>query len=238
MKDLKKMIISILFISMLFSLSACSSNKIEENNNVESENNIISGETDFYRSIMVADYKGIVDIERNEGSVLKAYEGLSLNDGDDVKVSDHSDLTLNVDSDKHLYADENTHFWIIASGSEGNTKTKIKLEKGSVLCQIKNKLLENEFFEIETASSTMSVRGTVYRVSVIKGLKEDEVYELVEVFNGGVATIINEDGTSINLMPGEAALIKEKEDGTEARFVKDDEIDETFWSSSYMNYNI
>ena len=223
---------------MIFSLCACSSNNTEENQDSETNTNIITEETEFYRSIMVADYKGSVDIKRNEGDELSAYEGLSLNDGDEVKVNDHSDLTLNVDSDKHLYADENTHFWITASGSEGNTKTKIKLEKGSVLCQIKNKLLENEFFEIETASSTMSVRGTVYRVTVIKGLKDDEVYELIEVFDGGVATVINEDGQSVELKPGQAALIKEKDDGSDARFVKDDEIDEEFWLSSDMGFNI
>lgn len=238
MGNIKRIIISILFIFMMFSLCACSSNNTEENQGNEANTNIITEETEFYRSIMVADYKGSVDIKRNEGDELSAYEGLSLNDGDEVKVNDHSDLTLNVDSDKHLYADENTHFWITASGSEGNTKTKIKLEKGSVLCQIKNKLLENEFFEIETASSTMSVRGTVYRVTVIKGLKEDEVYELIEVFDGGVATVINEDGQSVELKPGQAALIKEKDDGSDARFVKDDEIDEDFWTSSDMNFNI
>ena len=235
MNNLKRLTFNILSVLMVFSLIACSSNGKETE---EIQQEIITEETDFYRNILVAEFKGTSNITRNTGDNFEVYEGLSLNDGDDVKVNDHSDLTLNVDSDKHLYADENTHFWIIASGSEGNTKTKIKLEKGSVLCQIKNKLLENEFFEIETASSTMSVRGTVYRVSIIKGVKEDEVYELVEVFNGGVATLINENGESVSLNPGEAALIKEKQDGSDARFVKDDEIDEDFWSSSDLNFNI
>ena len=127
MNNLKRLIFYILSVLMVFSLIACSSSSKETE---EIEQEIITEETDFYRNILVAEFKGISNITRKTGDNFEVYEGLSLNDGDDVKVNDHSDLTLNVDSDKHLYADENTHFWIIASGSEGNTKTKIKLEKG------------------------------------------------------------------------------------------------------------
>ena len=127
MNNLKRLTFNILSVLMVFSLIACSSNGKETE---EIQQEIITEETDFYRNILVAEFKGTSNITRNTGDNFEVYEGLSLNNGDDVKVNDHSDLTLNVDSDKHLYADENTHFWIIASGSEGNTKTKIKLEKG------------------------------------------------------------------------------------------------------------
>lgn len=234
-----KSYIKLLMVAMLLTVSTgCSGKSTVEDSGNKNTDTYIREETEYFRSIMVADYKGTVDITRSEGDLVSAYEGLSLSDGDDVKVMDHSDLTLNVDSDKHLYADANTHFWLIASGTDGNTKTKIKLEEGSVLCQIKNKLLDNESFEIETPSSTMSVRGTVFRVSLIKGVKDDEVYELVEVFNGGVSTVIEVDGQSVELQPGECALIKEKEDGSEARFVLDDEIDEVFWKSDSMEFDI
>ena len=105
---------------LLLTNTACSSSNTVENNENNNADDYIVDETEYFRSIMVGGYKGSVDVKRDAGNELKAYEGMSLNDGDDVQVLDHSDLTLNVDADKHLYADENTHFWLNASGSEGS----------------------------------------------------------------------------------------------------------------------
>lgn len=45
MGNIKRIIISILFISLMFSLCACSSNNTEENQDSETNTNIITEET-------------------------------------------------------------------------------------------------------------------------------------------------------------------------------------------------
>lgn len=235
---IKQYIIVILMGLLLLSNTACSSSNTIENNNSNDTGSYIVDETEYFRSIMVGSYKGFVDVKRDAGEELQIYEGMSLNDGDDVHVLDHSDLTLNVDSDKHLYADENTHFWLIASGTEENTKTKIRLEEGSVLCQIKNKLADSEVFEVETPSSTMSVRGTVFRISLIKGLEQDIQYTLVEVFNGEVTADIGINENKVSLEPGECALVRENIADGSVNFVLSDQLDEDFWNSSSLDIKL
>lgn len=235
---IKQYIIAVLMGLLLLTNTACSSSNTIENNNSNDTGSYIVDETEYFRSIMVGSYKGSVDVKRDAGEELQIYEGMSLNDGDDVHVLDHSDLTLNVDSDKHLYADENTHFWLIASGTEENTKTKIRLEEGSVLCQIKNKLADSEVFEVETPSSTMSVRGTVFRISLIKGLEQNIQYSLVEVFNGEVTADININENKVSLKPGECALVRENIADGSVNFVLSDQLDEDFWNSSSLDIKL
>ena len=72
MNNLKKIFICLLFISVVFSLVACSSKEEnqETNNGNETANNIIVEETDYYRSIMVADYKRELLISKEEQLTL------------------------------------------------------------------------------------------------------------------------------------------------------------------------
>ena len=153
---MKKLIKTLVAILMVLSFTGCSKNvNIEE-------------KSEGYRSIVVADYTGEVNVTRSEGDKLGAYKGLSLFNGDDVRVAEVSDLTLDVDSDKHLYAEEKTHFWLEAEGEEGSSKTRIHLAEGSVLCRVEKALTAEEIFEVVTDTSTMSVRGTVFGISIIE----------------------------------------------------------------------
>ena len=193
------------------------------------DNSTFDETTEAFRTIIVSDYTGNVDITRSEGDKLNAYAGLGLYNGDDVKVLELSDLTLDVDSDKHLYAEEKTHFWLEAAGSEGHTKTKIHLESGSILCRVIKALNQDEAFEINTKTSTMSVRGTVFEVALLTA-SDGTTYELINVFDGKVVTKIEGSNKEITVMSGQAALVRESEDG-KTSFVMTDQIDPEFWQS-------
>lgn len=217
-----KKYISILLIC--FSLIGCEKN----NANIDTT-------TQGYRSIIIADYNGQVDVTRSEGDRLGAYLGLNLFTGDVVQVYDSSNLTLDVDFDKHLFAEENTRFWLEADGNDNNTKTRIHLEDGSVLCRIENKLDAEEYFEVVTSSATMSVKGTVFRISKY-GANNGDNFIFVEVFDGIVYTKLNYSNDSIDVTAGRSALIKEGTNFASPKLINEDQIDKDTWDNRTIEF--
>lgn len=192
-----------------------------------------------YRSIIVSDFSGDVKVKHKDDiEAFQVYEGMSLLDGDEVSVGDNSDLTLDVDSDKHLFAEANSHFYLVAEGDEDTSKTKIKLDKGSVLAQLQNKLTDKQSFDIETATSTMSVRGTVFRVALLVTV-DNQIIDMVEVYNGKVWSNISDSNAEVTLEPGQCALIKEASSSNEETvFLAPNQIDESFWDGSSKEIKI
>ncbi|MBO4863645.1 MAG: FecR domain-containing protein [Eubacterium sp.] len=187
-----------------------------------------------YRSILVQQVEGIVDVigERNNG---QAYSGERLYSGDDVTVKDESSLTMCMDNDKYVYADANTHFTLESSSNRKNSRIRINLDKGSELNVLKSKLKQNDYYEVGTPNSTMSVRGTTFRMTVYEegGL----VYTLLEVEEGIVlAQLMTEDGTFTGVekafKAGENALIRGNYDFSE--FVMSEE-GSPVW---YLDYSV
>lgn len=230
---MKKIIKATLLVLTILMLASCGSKKSEVTNAEEVQEVVAS------RSIVISEINGNVMVTHNGGQQLVAYEGMSLFDGDDVVVDRSSNLTLNIDSDKHLFADENSHFWLTATGSEGNTKTVIHLNEGSVLCDIKEKLKDEESFDIQTASTTMCVRGTVFRVCLMKG-KDNSLLDLVEVYDGKVWSNIENSEDSLTLEPGQCALIRKIESTEEAAasFVLAEDIDDKFIQETGLNISL
>lgn len=176
-----------------------------------------------YRTIVVDELNGITNIINNNKS-SEAFSGQHLVSGDDVTVTSNSDLTLLLDADKYVYAEENTHFWIEAKGKLNNTRTDIFMDEGSNLFRIDNKLTEDEEFTVDTPNSTMSVRGTVFRVSLRTDANGDK-YTLVEVFEGEVFVEVKYElgqitGESKLLHAGESVVIRSNTGFSE--FVKDE----------------
>lgn len=166
---------------------------------------------DGYRSILVKDVKGTVDVvgEKNNG---QAYAGQRLYSGDDVTVNAQSELTMCMDNDKYVYADENTHFRLEASSTKESSKIKIVMDKGSELNVLNAKLGVDDSYEVDTPNSTMSVRGTTFRMTVYNG-NDGYIYTLLEVEKGEVlAKLKLTDGTYTGVErafgAGESALIK------------------------------
>lgn len=163
-----------------------------------------------YRTIAVSEANGTTNITRSEKESFDAYAGVHLLSGDDAKVKASSDMTLELDTDKHVYAEENTHFFLTADGEEGSTKTVINLDDGSVLICIDKKLGAEESFEVDTPNSTMSVRGTVFRVTV--ETRNGKVYTTVQTFDGAVE-VVNKfsngqlSGETFTVSAGEEILV-------------------------------
>lgn len=163
-----------------------------------------------YRTIVVQDLNGVTSIINN-GKSSEAYKGLHFKDGDDVTVSDTGDLTLAMDQDKYMYAEPSTHFWIEAAGKQGDTRTKVHMDRGSNLMRIDNKLTEKEAFDVETPNATMSVRGTVFRVTCDDN-PDGYFYTKIEVLEGIVyVEPVMENGTRTGksrlLNAGESVII-------------------------------
>lgn len=176
-----------------------------------------------YRTIAVNEVNGTA-LVKHDSSESEAYAGQHLKSGDDVRVQTVSDMTLLIDNDMYMYAEPETHFWLEANGKAGSGKTLIKQDSGAQLYRIDHKLSDSESFEVETPNATMSVRGTVFRVTVYEeaGIK----YTLVEVFEGEVyVEVLMENGNYTGeigtLTAGDSALIWS--DPTFSEFVKGDD---------------
>ena len=174
-----------------------------------------------YRSISVEAVKGSV-IVANEKNSEQAYKGQRLYGGDDVTVWDSSDLTMCMNNDKYLYAGENTHFRLEDSSTENSSRIRIILDKGSELNELTEKLNQDESYQVDTPNSTMSVRGTKFRVTVYTD-DEGKIYTLLEVEEGVVLVQLKDltggyNGIVKEFYAGQSALIRG--DARPSEFVK------------------
>lgn len=145
------------------------------------------------RNITVVELNGGTKVTSENADETIAYEGMQLVSGDFVDVAYDNDMTMQLDEDRHLYAGENTRFTIEATGKTGATKTVVALDEGSILIGIENKLGSEESFEVSTPNSTMSVRGTTFKVSVSIGADGIPTTTL-EVMKGEVEVKATKDG--------------------------------------------
>lgn len=225
------------FILILITLFSCSSNN-EETINKEittSSNETIEAE----RIITAQSINGAVNVSHNDGSRLSVYEGMNFYDGDGVSVLSNSDLTMKIDSDKVIFAEEDTEFHVTATGSEGSSKTEIHLEKGSILINIKNKLNDDETFDIVTQFSSLSVRGTIFRFSIVEtgGTK----YEVIEVYDGTVWSHLTDSKAELYELTanaGQCVLIRDGEIRDFSIYIFDDQIGLDFYTDPSENINI
>ena len=193
---------------------------------------IVATSDKSYRSIKVNGLTGTTVITDESNVSENAYKGMNLKSGYKVEVSKDSNMTLLFDSDKYMFADEGTVFRVEASGNseKGNTKTRIILEEGSVLCRIDKKLGESETYEVETPNSVMSVRGTIFKMTIYKNEK-GENYARVDVLEGAVKVdLYNENGEKT----GEEGLI---EAGQAATVHSNPEISEFVIGESDIDYD-
>ena len=186
-----------------------------------------------YRSIAVSELTGNVTATGNSKNGA-LFVGEHLKNGDFVSVADASSLTLCADSNKYLYADENTSFKIEYASTTSKSTIKIHMESGSTLNVLNEKLGENDVYEVSTPNSTMSVRGTSFRVTVYKDTKKQS-FTLLEVDKGGVNVSLKDTsgeftGTEELFEVGECAVIRA--DKEESVFVAD-ENGNTKWELDY-----
>lgn len=157
---------------------------------------VVLTKDDTYRTIAIEELTGQSIVTDDKNNSQDAYKGMHLESGDSIIVKEDSNMTLLLDMDKYVFADEGTKFWVEATGNseKANTKTKIHLEEGSVLCRLDSKLGDDEAYEVETPNSVMSVRGTIFRMSIYQD-ENGENYTRIDVLEGAVKVDLHtEDG--------------------------------------------
>lgn len=150
----KKSIISIisimfLLITSLLVLSAC-------------------GGDASYRVIKLFSYTGDCSIVRGSDEIAVEREGMTLKNNDELKVKANSNAILKLDNDKFICAKENTNIKLEATGGKNKTKTRLHVEDGGVIVEVKEKLKNGEKFEIASSNSVMAIRGTQISFDVEK----------------------------------------------------------------------
>ena len=172
---------------------------------------------DSYRLIKVFEVDGEANVFRENIGDIEPYNNMVLESGDKVAL-DTGKLDLQADEDKFIYLEEGTELVLKAAGNSENSKTTIELLKGAVTNDIQNKLSKDSSYEINTPNSTMSVRGTVFRVYIYveNGIK----YTKVSVFDGKVSTrLIYKDGkistNEVVVEKGKEVLIYEDDKTTD-----------------------
>ncbi len=172
-----------------------------------------------YRSIQVYKVEGNVDVDRPQVGVLEAYANMMLQTLDIVNVSDNSNLQVKLDEDKYILLEPNTKIRLEAAGNSTDSKTKIYLEQGAIVCNIENKLSANSTYEVSTPNSTMAVRGTTFRVEVTFD-EEGNSYTVAAVYEGVVEShLVYPNGElsaeGVNITAGSQAEIKGTADDVE-----------------------
>ena len=158
---------------------------------------LLNNKEEDYRTIKVYKIDGSSEVYRgNSGSNINPYVDMRLENNDKVSTLDNSFLYLQLDSDKYLLSEPNTKFDLVASGNEANAKTKISLVEGSITIHVTEKLTELQEFLVNAGNTTMAIRGTSFRVSIIK---ENGVYKtILEVFEGKIEVKYNNEIVEVN----------------------------------------
>lgn len=149
---------------------------------------ILSQKNKTYRMLKVESYTGNVTLQRDTTEET-IFEGMHLKSGDTVSTGESSNMLLLADDDKHLLAEEKTGFSIVADGNKEKGGITIHLKYGSTLISIDNKLNAESSFEVHTPNATLSVRGTVFRVTYDDAM----MYTKVEIMDG-IVEITTETG--------------------------------------------
>lgn len=179
---------------------------------------LLSKKDESYRIIKVYEFDGDGVVSRESIGDIEPYSNMVLESGDNI-VLNTGLMTLKLDEDKYVYVEENTEFSLEATGTASNGKTTINLKKGAITNEIQNKLNGESSYEINTPNSTMSVRGTTYRVEVYQD--ENGVnYTRVSVFEGKVTTkLMYADGTveerEVSVDAGKEVIIYEDDTTTD-----------------------
>lgn len=172
---------------------------------------LVLSKKDAYRILKVFELDGEAKVTRSDIGEIDPYVNMVLESGDNVKLNTGL-MTLQADDDKYIHLEEGTELVLNATGDSANSKTTIELKSGAITNDIQNKLSEESYYEVNTPNSTMSVRGTMFRVEVYmeNGIK----YTKVSVFEGGVASyLVYKDGTKsdreVKIEKGKEVIIYE-----------------------------
>ena len=145
-----------------------------------------------YRSIKIFSYKGTCNIIRGKKELDLAKE-MKIKNNDELQVKEDSQAVLKLDNDKFVCVKENTDVKFVATGKENNTKTRLHVNNGGVIVEVKEKLQDKESFEIASSNSVMAIRGTQISFDVSK--TTDSITTTFSILTGKTETFLYKDET-------------------------------------------
>ncbi|MCR5462135.1 MAG: FecR domain-containing protein [bacterium] len=145
-----------------------------------------------YRSIKIFSYKGTCNIIRNKKE-LDLAKVMKIKNNDELQVKEDSQAILKLDNDKFVCVKENTDVKFVATGKENNTKTRLHVNNGGVVVEVKEKLKDKESFEIASSNSVMAIRGTQISFDVVK--TSDSITTTFSILTGNTETYLYKDET-------------------------------------------
>ncbi len=140
------------------------------------------------RKLVVTDISGTVYITR-DGRRMNAAKQARLQSGDIVSTDENSLLRISIDSDKCVWVEPNTSVYIYYTDIASRGDISVNLTKGSVICQLNEKLKKKATFSLKTPNSSVSVKGTVFRAEF------DYKSEYMGYKNVMITHVQNFDGT-------------------------------------------
>ena len=162
---------------------------------------IFTGGSDEYRSIKVFELNGNCTVSRN-GDTLNAFKNMSLSSGDSFEVPGEGFARLKLDDDKYVYLEAGTKIELTATGTEKDSKTRVFIERGSMMTEVKRKLSATSSYDIVTPNTTMSIRGTKTLTQVVEDAVTGHVQTSNAVLEGQVkikAVKVKADGTVVSV---------------------------------------
>lgn len=155
----------------------------------------VYGKDEEYRNIKIYDISGTAKVEREIIGELDAYAGMMLQSEDVITTEKDSYLYLKMDEDKYALLEPESKIRLVASGNSKDSKTSIYLEEGAIVSRLDEDLSKDSIYEVNAPNSTMAVRGTNFRIKVIRN-ENGESRTYVYVFEGTVAChLIFPDGS-------------------------------------------
>lgn len=155
---------------------------------------MILNKEESYRIVKIYELDGTATVTREDTGEIEIYPNMVLASGDEVYLKEGL-MTLKLDEDKYVYVEEDTRFSLVAQGNASNSKTSIELKQGAIINEIRSPLPQDASYEVHTQNSSMSVRGTTFRVAVYYD-ENGTLFTKVSVFDGKVETqLVYKDGT-------------------------------------------
>ena len=145
-----------------------------------------------YRSVKIFSFKGTCNIIRGKKQLDLAKE-MKIKNEDELQVKEDSQAILKLDNDKFVCVKENTDVKFVATGKENNTKTRLHVNNGGVIVEVKEKLKDSESFEIASSNSVMAIRGTQISFDVSK--TSDSITTTFSILTGTTETFLYKDET-------------------------------------------
>lgn len=143
-------------------------------------------------TVTVTELSGDVFVKKSGGQrEFPAFVDMKLSKGDWIRTEDDSSVTIEFEDGNETVFGSNSKVMISElSSEEEEKKTGLKLWNGHAWNRVGNLLNANDTYEVETPTTVMGVRGTLFLVTV------DGIYEVenVRVLDGAVGVEDRESG--------------------------------------------